>query len=245
MDSCGRVHAIPGEQGDAMMLRLFTLSQHKAVVNIQFQMRDGKALMAILDDICTVSPPDRVECSPQVVGCGLWNEADIRVHEGKIHTDLGSSCRNALFVVPSRGQQSCLIRGLWVWREEMPTHPHGMKVLHTHLVSHAQFLRLHFTHCVRTGHGTLSKCGRTTIGSRSSCHVMNLHLRFSIRCSAHLRLLHSSPFFPHVQRDLQSLTSSRTYPDLKFLVQRTPTRVSTCLATWPQVPTSQVLGAPW
>ena len=28
-------------------------------------------------------------------------------------------------------------------------------VLYTHSVSHAQFLRLHYTHCLRTGYGTL------------------------------------------------------------------------------------------
>ena len=146
------------------MLRLFSLSQHKAVVNIQFQMRDGKVLMAILDDICTASPPDRVEAVHRLLdaGCGTKQTS------GSMKARYRSGIK--LSKCPLRALQRTAVLSdprVVVWREEMPTHPHGMKVLHTHLVSHAQFIRLHFTHCVRTGHGTLSKCGRTTIGSRS------------------------------------------------------------------------------
>ena len=40
-----------------------------------------------------------------------------------------------------------------------------LRQVYTHSVSHAQFLWLHYTHCVLTGYGTLSKCGHTTSGS--------------------------------------------------------------------------------
>ena len=86
-DSHGHVHTIVqgegGEQGDAMVLLLFSLGQHKALVRVQFRMAPGEALLAFLDDVYTVSPPERVSTVHNFLEEGLWVEAGITVHQGK------------------------------------------------------------------------------------------------------------------------------------------------------------------
>ena len=44
-----------GEQGDPMMPFLFSFGQHRALVSIQAQLKEGERLFAFLDDIYVVS----------------------------------------------------------------------------------------------------------------------------------------------------------------------------------------------
>ena len=65
-DSEGVVHEVlqgeGGEQGDALMLALFALGHHDALVAIQNRLEPGERLMAFLDDIYAVDErPDRTE----------------------------------------------------------------------------------------------------------------------------------------------------------------------------------------
>ena len=83
-DSIGRVHTIlqgeGGEQGDALMPLLFSLGQHLALARVQSQLEEGEVLMAFLDDINTVSIPERVFEVHTLLAEALWTEAGIRVH---------------------------------------------------------------------------------------------------------------------------------------------------------------------
>ena len=45
--------------------------------------------MAFLDDLCTVSMPDRVQEIHSLFEVAMWNEAGIRVHQGKTQVESG------------------------------------------------------------------------------------------------------------------------------------------------------------
>ena len=73
-----------GEQGDALMLLLFSFGQHTALAEAQDELEEGEFPFAILDDICGAIPwPDRL-----VAVCASLQEhlqlcARIRIHGGK------------------------------------------------------------------------------------------------------------------------------------------------------------------
>ena len=98
---CGRVHTIAqaagGKQGDAMTPLLFS-------VGVQSQMKDEEVLRAFLDGIYTVSLLDSVGAVHRLLAAGLWNEAGIRVRQGK-DTGLEFGWRDAPWVrsPPDRG----------------------------------------------------------------------------------------------------------------------------------------------
>ena len=50
-----------GEQGDLLMPLLFSVEQHRALVQVQAGWRGGERLFAFLDDIYVVCPPERVD----------------------------------------------------------------------------------------------------------------------------------------------------------------------------------------
>ena len=86
-DAVGKVHTIShgegGEQGDPMMPLLFSLGQHPALQRVQSQLREGEYLLAFLDDIYTVTTPERACEVHGFVKEALWSQAGIRVHQGK------------------------------------------------------------------------------------------------------------------------------------------------------------------
>ena len=49
-----------GEQGDPLMPLLFSVGQHRAMVAVQAELREGERLFAFLDDIYVVCPANRV-----------------------------------------------------------------------------------------------------------------------------------------------------------------------------------------
>ena len=54
-----------GEQGDPLMLLLFSLGQHRALVASQARPRDGERLFAFLDDVYIICAPDRENPKPK------------------------------------------------------------------------------------------------------------------------------------------------------------------------------------
>ena len=79
-NAVGKVHTISqgegGEQGDAMMPLLFSLGQHPALQRVQSQLREGEYLLAFLDDINTVTTPERACEVHGFVKEALWSQAE-------------------------------------------------------------------------------------------------------------------------------------------------------------------------
>ena len=71
-DQEGVVHTIDqgegGEQGDPLMLLLFSLGQHGALEAVQRSLRDGERMLAYLDDIYIVTSPDCGGCDCELPG---------------------------------------------------------------------------------------------------------------------------------------------------------------------------------
>ena len=152
-DSDGGVHSIVqaegGEQGDAMMPLLFCLGQHRALVHVQSHLREGEVLMAFLDDIYTVSPPDRVGAIHRMLARALWSEAGIRVHQGKTQIwNLAGEMPDGCEALQTAAVLSDPTAVVWRGSEELPTHRRGMKVLGTPL-GHTDFVRAHLEKTTR------------------------------------------------------------------------------------------------
>ena len=85
-DENGVVHEIQqgegGEQGDPLMPALFALGQHRALIAIQESLRPTEKLMAFHDDVYVLSP-ERVGPVEESVELELWEQARIRVNQGK------------------------------------------------------------------------------------------------------------------------------------------------------------------
>ena len=83
-DDAGTVHHIVqgegGEQGDPLMPLLFALRQHA----VQNTLGPTERLLAFLDDVYTVTTPERVAHSFATLQEHLHRHANIRVHLGKI-----------------------------------------------------------------------------------------------------------------------------------------------------------------
>ena len=108
----------------------------------QRSLREGEVLFAFLDDVCTVSMPDRVCDIHRLLEESLWAESGIRVHEGKTHL------WNAIGESPpghERLQRTAVLAdpAAVVWRgsEDLPSHRCGIKVLGTPL-GHQDFVRV-------------------------------------------------------------------------------------------------------
>ena len=86
-DSNGDLHQIEqgegGKQGDALMPLLFSLGQHQALEAVQRQLLPDERLLAFLDDICTVTSPERVGPvykilqKPFTYPHSLWKDASL------------------------------------------------------------------------------------------------------------------------------------------------------------------------
>ena len=73
-----------GEQGDALMLLLFSLGQHGALQAVQRQLAEGERLFAFLDDVYVTPPsPDRVGHIYRIQNAELHRHARIRINGGK------------------------------------------------------------------------------------------------------------------------------------------------------------------
>ena len=72
-----------GEQGDPIMPLLFSLGQHRALVSIQAQLKEGERLFAFLDDIYVVCAPERVGEVYLVLEQQLREKPGINIHQGK------------------------------------------------------------------------------------------------------------------------------------------------------------------
>ena len=66
-----------------MMPVVVPLGQHAALERVQRSSREGEVLFAFLDDVYTVSMPDRVCDIHRLLEESLWAESGIRVNEGK------------------------------------------------------------------------------------------------------------------------------------------------------------------
>ena len=62
---------------------LFSLGQHQALEAVQRQLLPDKRLLAFLDDIHTVTSPERVGPVYKILQSELWNHSRIRIHCGK------------------------------------------------------------------------------------------------------------------------------------------------------------------
>ena len=85
-DEEGAVHFIPqgeGEQGDPLILALFSLGQHRALEAVQSHLGPTERLFAFLDHIHVVCSPDRVWQFHEDLRTQLWTHAKIQMHKGK------------------------------------------------------------------------------------------------------------------------------------------------------------------
>ena len=120
---------------------LFPLGQHAALERVQRSLREGEVLFAFLDDVYTVSMPDRVCDVHRLLEESLWAESGIRVHEGKtqLWSAIGESPPDH-----ERLQRAAVLAdpAAVVWRgsEDLPSHRRGIKVLGTPL-GHQDFVR--------------------------------------------------------------------------------------------------------
>ena len=81
-DLCQIEQEIGGEQGDALMPLLFSLGQHQALEAVQRQLFPDDCQFAFLDDIYTMTSPERVAVN-KILKSELWNHSRIRIHCGK------------------------------------------------------------------------------------------------------------------------------------------------------------------
>ena len=65
------------------MPAFYALAQHAALADLQSQLLDGEAILAILDDVYIVAAPERVRTLYDALAAALWHRARIRFHEGK------------------------------------------------------------------------------------------------------------------------------------------------------------------
>ena len=72
-----------GEQGDPLMPLLFSVGQHRALVQVQADLREGERLFAFLDDIYVVCSPERVGAVYESLEHALRTKVVINIHLGK------------------------------------------------------------------------------------------------------------------------------------------------------------------
>ena len=147
-DGTGTVHTIPqgegGEQGDALMPLLFSVGQHSSLEAVGAQLRRGEHLFAFLDDIYTVTRPERVGAVHACLAHELRTRASIHIHGGKTKVWNQGGVRpqicDALEQIAQRDHPRAR-----VWRgSEVPTSQQGIKVLGTPL-GHPDFIRQHLS----------------------------------------------------------------------------------------------------
>ena len=83
----GEAHIISqaqgGEQGDPLMPALFSLGQRAALRTMQQHLLPNEALLAFLDDVYVVVPPNRVRPVYDTLAHTLQSQASIQLNQGK------------------------------------------------------------------------------------------------------------------------------------------------------------------
>ena len=86
-DGTGARHQIyqaeEGEQGDPLLLLLFSLGIHDSLCAVDERLRPEDKLFAFLDDVHVVSPPHRTRDGYNILEEQLWTGAGIQLHTGK------------------------------------------------------------------------------------------------------------------------------------------------------------------
>ena len=85
-----------GEQGDPLMPLLFSLGQHRAMVTVQAQLKEGERLFAFLDDIYVVCSPDRIGQICLLLEEQLRVKTGISFHQGKTKLWNVAGCKPAM-----------------------------------------------------------------------------------------------------------------------------------------------------
>ena len=72
-----------GEQGDPLIVLLFSLGQHRALVAVQTQLKEGERLFIFFDDIYVVCSPARVGEVYAILEKASREKTGINTHQGK------------------------------------------------------------------------------------------------------------------------------------------------------------------
>ena len=152
-DDAGTVHHIVqgegGEQGDPLMPLLFALGQHGALQAVQNNLGPTERLLAFLDDVHTVTTPERVAHSFATLQENLHRHANIRVHLGKIKVwNASGVCDILQAIATDAGRLEPVWKG-----SGLVTAEQGIKVLGTPL-GHEDFVAAHLQRVLRK-HQTL------------------------------------------------------------------------------------------
>ena len=114
-----------GEQGDPLMLALFSLGQKAALQAVQQQLQPGEALYAFLDDVYTIVSPARVRPVFDLLSHHLFHSAHIQLNTGKTRVWNAAGLRPA--------NLEGLGDNVWVGNQNLPTTEEGLMVLGTPL----------------------------------------------------------------------------------------------------------------
>ena len=121
----GEAHIISqaegGEQGDPLMPALFSLGQRSALHTIQQHLLPNESLLAFLDDVYVVVPPNRVRPVYNTLAHTLQSQASIRLNQGK------TRAWNAAGIEPPNIRD--LGEDVWVGNPTLPATSQGMTVL--------------------------------------------------------------------------------------------------------------------
>ena len=85
-----------GEQGDPSMPLLFRFGQHRVLVAVQAQLKDGERIFAFLDDVYVVCPPDRVGQFYLLLEEQLRLKTGICIHQGKTKLWNAAGCKPSM-----------------------------------------------------------------------------------------------------------------------------------------------------
>ena len=123
-----------------MMPLLFSSGRRAAFESVQMSLRVGASLLAFVDDVYTVSTPERSCDIHRLLEESLWVEPGIRVHEGKtqVWNATGESPPGCV-----RLQRAAVLADpaavVWPGSAALPSHRRGIKVLGTPL-GHQDFV---------------------------------------------------------------------------------------------------------
>ena len=121
----GEAHIISqaegGEQGDPLMPALFSLGQRAALRTMQQHLLPNESLLAFLDDVYVVVPPNRVRPVYDTLAHTLQSQASIQLNQGK------TRAWNAAGIEPPNIRD--LGEDVWVGNPNLPATSQGMTVL--------------------------------------------------------------------------------------------------------------------
>ena len=124
---------------------LFSLGQHRALVSIQAQLKEGGRLSAFLDDIYVVCAPERVGEVYLVLEQQLREKPGINIHQGKTKLWNKAGVKPAMSDVLTQVAQAQKPEAI-VWRGDwsLPQDKQGLKVLGVP-VGHPSFIAAQMT----------------------------------------------------------------------------------------------------